>query len=159
MEDESNQHRSPAFQQLQMRWTDQNQYPHSHQGTPAQEYDEYSWGSSPMPIDSGPFVHRPGPQSLQPLVTSVMPPWPSMLNNGTNRANYYPTVVPPTQASTISPTPSITPVSASSARSGSAPRRTLTDDERRKMCQYHEANPNKKQNEIGGKYMAICIHV
>lgn len=149
MEDDPNQHRSPAFQQLQMRWTDQHQYPHSHHGTPAQEYTEYGWGTPQIPNESGTFVHRPGLQSLQPL---VMPPWPSMLNNGPSRTNYYPSVVPPTQvSSTVSPTPSMTPVSASSTRSGSTPRRTLTDDERRQMCQYHEANPGKKQTEIGSK--------
>ncbi|KAI9727681.1 MAG: hypothetical protein M1828_005909 [Chrysothrix sp. TS-e1954] len=29
------------------------------------------------------------------------------------------------------------------------PRRTLTDDDRRKMCLYHDENPSKKQTEIG----------
>lgn len=32
-----------------------------------------------------------------------------------------------------------------------APRRTLTDADRRRMCLYHEQHPTKKQTEIGGK--------
>jgi hypothetical protein len=29
------------------------------------------------------------------------------------------------------------------------PRRTLTDDDRRRMCKYHEEHPQIKQTEIG----------
>ncbi|KAL9053552.1 MAG: hypothetical protein Q9162_004719 [Coniocarpon cinnabarinum] len=32
------------------------------------------------------------------------------------------------------------------------PRRTLTDNDRRKMCQYHQEHPTKKQTEIGEKF-------
>lgn len=34
----------------------------------------------------------------------------------------------------------------------SQPRRTLTDDDRRRMCQYHEDNPTVKQTEIGAMF-------
>jgi hypothetical protein len=34
----------------------------------------------------------------------------------------------------------------------STPRRTLTDDDRRRMCQYHEDNPTVKQTEIGAMF-------
>ena len=33
----------------------------------------------------------------------------------------------------------------------STPRKTLTDSDRRRMCQYHEENPSVKQTEIGGE--------
>ena len=36
----------------------------------------------------------------------------------------------------------------------STPRRTLTDADRRKMCMFHEENPNVKQTEIGGMRVA-----
>ncbi|KXL49797.1 hypothetical protein M433DRAFT_74713 [Acidomyces richmondensis BFW] len=42
-----------------------------------------------------------------------------------------------------------TPISAVSSRSGSTPRKTLTDQDRRRMCQYAEEHPNSKQTEIG----------
>jgi hypothetical protein len=32
------------------------------------------------------------------------------------------------------------------------PRRTLTDDDRRQMCIYHEENKTAKQTDIGGKH-------
>ncbi|KAF2773102.1 hypothetical protein EJ03DRAFT_265857 [Teratosphaeria nubilosa] len=42
-----------------------------------------------------------------------------------------------------------TPVSTLSSRSTSAPRKTLTDQDRRRMCQYAEEHPHSKQTEIG----------
>jgi hypothetical protein len=33
---------------------------------------------------------------------------------------------------------------------GPTPRRMLTDDDRRRMCEYHESHPGVKQTEIGG---------
>jgi hypothetical protein len=41
----------------------------------------------------------------------------------------------------------VTPVTTTG---GSTPRRTLTDDDRRRMCEYHESHPGVKQTEIGG---------
>ncbi|GAB7351206.1 hypothetical protein MBLNU459_g1645t2 [Dothideomycetes sp. NU459] len=81
-----------------------------------------------------------------------MPPWPSMLTNNTSRTNYFAPAATPPQVSAVSSTPLITPVSASSVRSGSTARRTLSEDERRKMCQYHAENPTKKQTEIGAMF-------
>ena len=51
--------------------------------------------------------------------------------------------------------PIVTPVSASSIGSGTVPRRTLTDADRRSMCVYHEENPTLKQTEIGGEYSQV----
>ena len=39
---------------------------------------------------------------------------------------------------------------------GLTPRRTLTDDDRRRMCEYHESHPGVKQTEIGG--MSVLDH-
>jgi hypothetical protein len=61
--------------------------------------------------------------------------------------------------------PMATPVSASTTlvtgtsfttTGGSTPRRTLTDDDRRRMCEYHESHPGVKQTEIGG--MSVLDH-
>ncbi|EPQ63700.1 hypothetical protein BGT96224_5103, partial [Blumeria graminis f. sp. tritici 96224] len=38
--------------------------------------------------------------------------------------------------------------------STSSPRKTLTHNDRRRMCQYHEENPTVKQTEIGGEISA-----
>jgi hypothetical protein len=56
---------------------------------------------------------------------------------------------------TTSP-PTVTPVSAgSSARSGPSVRKTLSDDDRRRMCKYAEENPTAKQTEIGCKLLSM----
>lgn len=36
---------------------------------------------------------------------------------------------------------------------GNAPRKMLTDEDRKRMCRYHLDHPNTKQTEIGGKFM------
>jgi hypothetical protein len=61
----------------------------------------------------------------------------------------------------------VTPVSASTASTtvtlvtttaGSTPRPTLTDDDRRRICEYHESHPLAKQTEIGGMSMLDHSH-
>lgn len=151
MEDDPSLHPEHAYQQMRAQMDEQHQYPHSHHGTPATEYTGFLW---PSPHDLGDSAifgvspQRPNHQSLHPL---VMPQWPSMLGSQTSQVAppYYSS--PQAQGSTASPTPLMTPVSASSARSTSTPRKTLTDDQRRQMCEYHESNPKAKQNQIGGK--------
>lgn len=130
------------------------------------EYNPFNYGSSTvMPIEPAPLysMARPPPynthhhqhqhQQLQPLQPLIVPPqWPSMLTTQST----YPTPVLPT-ASTTTP---VSAVSAGSSNShslqirqtttgGSTPRRTLTDDDRRRMCQYAEDNPGVKQTDIG----------
>jgi hypothetical protein len=123
--------------------------------TPMHEYNSYHFETAPpvMPIEPAYTVPRPPPytahqqlQPLHPLIT--MAPWPSML---TTQAGFSPPAVPtaplvtPVSASTASTT--VTPVTTTG---GSTPRRTLTDDDRRRMCEYHESHPGVKQTEIGG---------
>ncbi|CAD0113806.1 unnamed protein product, partial [Aureobasidium uvarum] len=129
-----------------MRWSEQHSYPHSYHGTPAQEYTGFGWGSPQLPMHSAAFSQspplRPTHQQLQPL----MMPWPSMIGS---QQTFYPHLLPQTQVGTTSP-PTVTPVSAgSSTRSGPSVRKTLSDDDRRRMCKYAEENPTAKQTEIG----------
>ncbi|KAL1297079.1 hypothetical protein AAFC00_004664 [Neodothiora populina] len=149
-EDDPNQNVNPTFDGAQMPMGGQHQYPHSHHGTPAAEYPGFVWHTSQMAGDTRSY-QRPNHPSLHPL---VLPQWPSMLSSQSTQPvpAYYPQVMPQGQLGTTSPTPLLTPISASSTRSGSTPRRTLTDDERRKMCEYHEQNPSAKQNEIGSMF-------
>ncbi|MCJ1307145.1 hypothetical protein MMC25_000791 [Agyrium rufum] len=51
---------------------------------------------------------------------------------------------------TYEPLPLLPPVTA--PVSMPAPRRTLTDQDRRRMCQYHQENPSVKQTEIGAMF-------
>ncbi|KAK3713022.1 hypothetical protein LTR37_008707 [Vermiconidia calcicola] len=126
-------------------------YPHSHHGTPAQEYSGFNFSTPQMPMESTGFsssIHqRPMAQQLQPL---IMPQWPSMLNSQVHSQPYqpvFPQPVLPMQPTSIGPLQ--TPISATSTRSTSTPRKTLTDADRKRMCQYAEDHPNSKQTEIG----------
>ncbi|KAK3114758.1 hypothetical protein LTR53_006601 [Teratosphaeriaceae sp. CCFEE 6253] len=125
-------------------------YPHSHHGTPAMEYSGFTFSSPQMPLEptfsSGAIPQRPLPPQLQPL---IMPQWPSMLNTQSHPTiqPLYPQLVQPAQPVAIGALP--TPVSAVSMRSVPTPRKTLTDLDRKRMCQYAEEHPNAKQTEIG----------
>ncbi|KAK4552464.1 hypothetical protein LTR86_010307 [Recurvomyces mirabilis] len=125
-------------------------YPHSHHGTPAQEYSGFNFSSPPIPMESGIFTAsiqpRPMPPQLQPL---IMPQWPSMLNSQAPAAYQpmYPQPVQPIQPVTLGALQ--TPISAVSTRSVPTPRKTLTDLDRKRMCQYAEEHPSSKQTEIG----------
>lgn len=132
-------------------------YPHSHHGTPAQEYVGFNFPHPQMPMEPSAFAgtlhHRPMPQQLQPL---VMPQWPSMLSNQPHHSAYQPMY--PQPVSSIQPLSAgalQTPVSATSTRSASTPRKTLTDMDRKRMCKYAEEHPNSKQTEIGGVSMIV----
>ena len=126
-------------------------YPHSHHGTPAQEYSGFHFSSPQLPMEPGAFSsgiqQRPMHPQLQPL---IMPQWPSMLSSGSH-SNYQPVFPQPVQPiQPMSIRPLQTPMSATSTRSTSTPRKTLTDADRKRMCQYAEDHPNSKQTEIGG---------
>ncbi|KAK3613220.1 hypothetical protein LTR56_028012 [Elasticomyces elasticus] len=75
-----------------------------------------------------------------------MPAWPSMLKN-LSRLTFQPMFAQPVQP--IQPMLP-TPVSATSTSPTPTPRKTLTDLDRKRMCQYAEEHPNAKQTEIGG---------
>lgn len=149
------------------QWDDMGGYSNGggqqqHNSTPMHEYTGYNFTTSPvMPIEPAYTVPRPPPYTahqqlapLHPLIT--MAPWPSMLTSH-SQATYSPPVVPtaplatPLSASTAS---TVTPVTTTG---GSTPRRTLTDDDRRRMCEYHESHPGVKQTEIGGKSKTLLL--
>jgi len=127
-------------------------YPHSHHGTPAQEYSGFNFTPSHLPMEpsafSGAVQQRPVHQQLRPL---IMPQWPSMLNSQSQSTlqPIFPQPVQPIQPMSLGSLP--TPVSANSSRSTSTPRKTLSDLDRKRMCQYAEEHPNSKQTEIGGE--------
>jgi len=83
-------------------------------------------------------------QQLLPLIMPSHPTWPSML---TNPASYP----PPPVAIPVSASPLVKGSTGKLPGATSTPRKTLTDSDRRRMCQYHEDNPSVKQTEIGGE--------
>ena len=153
------------------QWVEVNGYTSAHT-SPIHEYTSYGF-ISPTHLPLEPTYNRtiPPPYSThQPLQPLVMPQWPSQLTNPSNSAP--PTVpVPPPLAplSTMtSAAHSLPPPLVSSSAPATNQRRTLTDQDRRRMCQYHEDNPTVKQTEIGGKpctilnqkgiHSADCLH-
>ncbi|KAK7545363.1 hypothetical protein IWX49DRAFT_551801 [Phyllosticta citricarpa] len=120
-----------------------------HHNSPAQEYNAFAFNPPPMePIFSQhqPMQPpRPNHQHLQPL---IMPQWPSMLTGQTSYAPHQVYSAP--APAPVQPAPA--PVSAASTRTSSTPRKTLTDNDRRRMCLYHEEHPTVKQTEIGAMF-------
>ena len=137
------------------QWVEINDYHSPHVESPSQEYNAFGYMSSAHGIPMEPAYNRPlhhplysTHQSPHSLITTQ---WPSMLTNPSNHTQpTVPTPPPPlapvSTLTTAHPLPPLTtPVPQSTAR------RTLTDLDRRRMCQYHEDNPTVKQTEIGGK--------
>jgi len=156
--DHEHHHHQDSFEDHQA-WAQNNHYDPSQHQSPVHDYNGFNH-YAPLPMEPmfttgmHPPHHHPQrtashPQ-LQPL---IMPQWPSML---TSQSTYVPPIFP---SAPVPITPaSATPVSATSTHSGrtsSTPRKTLTDQDRRRMCQYHEDHPTVKQTEIGGKQTSV----
>lgn len=116
--------------------------PPAHHSPPMPDFHGFGFGSAPvMPLEPAYSM------SVAPIYSNVMhmslpaPSWPSML-----------TAQPafPDTALSSPPQPVTT---APKTRSGTTPRRTLTDEDRRAMCEYHENNKGAKQTDIGGKFI------
>jgi len=131
-------------------WAQITNYSSPHQPSPIQEYQNFQYMHGlphSLPVEPT-FSRMPPPQTtthahqqLLPLIMPSHPTWPSML---TNPVGYQvaPVAIPPHSA----------PLKAAKLPgSHGPPRKTLTDKDRRRMCQYHVDNPNVKQTEIGGK--------
>lgn len=126
--------------------------PHSYHGTPATEYSGFNFSSPQLPMEPGAFSSSVQPRTMaQPLQPLIMPQWPSMINSQAHAVYHpmYPQPVQPIQPMSIGQLQ--TPISATSSRSATTPRKTLSDSDRKAMCQYAEQHPNSKQTEIGGE--------
>jgi hypothetical protein len=131
-------------------WVQINNYSSSQQQSPIHEYQGYPYMHGlphSLPIEPT-FTRMPPPathghQQLLPLIMPSHPTWPSMLTNPAGYHSAPPVAIPPSSA----------PVKAAKlpAIHAPSPRKTLTDADRRRMCQYHEDNPTIKQTEIGGE--------
>ncbi|KAB5558648.1 hypothetical protein GE09DRAFT_962675 [Coniochaeta sp. 2T2.1] len=99
------------------------------------------------------------PQLNQQLPMLVMPShatWPSMLTNP-NHNSYSSHSAPPTRMSIppIQVTPRVQATLKTklpALHTQPVPRKTLTDDDRKRMCQYAEDHPHAKQTDIGARF-------
>lgn len=137
-------------------WVEVEHYPHYslHQSPMLNGYDGFQYiqpSSNGLPSNDHAYTPMAPPQTTplqsntpQPLpllMPSHTPAWPSMLTN------------PPGSYQAPLPIPSA-PASRRPSKIRSlqtASRKTLTDDDRRRMCEYHEANPKAKQVDIGSE--------
>lgn len=110
---------------------------------------ESSFPPPRMPHTQSPPNHYSNHQQLLPLImpSHTQTTWPSMLTNPVTSSippvAIPPVSVPPQTKGNLPKLPAI--------HTAPSPRKTLTDSDRRRMCQYHEENPTVKQTEIGGK--------
>lgn len=133
-------------------WADINSYNPSQHQSPIHEYGSYGFMNHVthgLPSESTftrmapPPLHATHQQQLLPLIMPSHPTWPSMLTNPAGYQTHIPTQLPPVTLPTK-------PAKLSTSHAPS-PRKTLTDEDRRRMCRYHEENPTVKQTEIGGE--------
>lgn len=160
-------------------WSNMHAYHSPPLQSPAHEYGGFGFAVSPHDMSpESPFGRHPSqmyaaPQHPQPV---FQPQWPSMLTNASMRPQpppqhqlqhqHPPPHPPPPQhqpqmplqpplapLTTMSAPPQqLTPLTTQPQPQQQPPaRRTLTDQDRRRMCQYHEDNPSVKQTEIGGE--------
>jgi hypothetical protein len=133
----SSQHQSPIYEHGGFQFMQQ---PPQSQGTLGPSFATQRMPQAPPPNSLPPH------QQLLPLIMPSHPTWPSML---TNPANYSapPVAIPPAIASQGKANNG----KSHGGHSAPTPRKTLTDSDRRRMCQYHEDHPSTKQTDIGGK--------
>ncbi|KAF6222683.1 hypothetical protein HO133_000730 [Letharia lupina] len=134
--------------------------PDSPHHSPPNDYGDFDFSTSVhAQLDS--MYNRPlqsafpTPQPLHPLIT--MPQWPSQITSPSETSSPPPVVhLQPRPILPLSKTvptiPKLATVSPKEKPTQSSSRRTLTDSDRRKMCEYHNENPNVKQTEIGAMF-------
>ncbi|KAL0931731.1 centromere binding protein b [Colletotrichum truncatum] len=139
-------------------WADMNSYNHQ---TTMSDYGAFAFmptvphglpsesigRMAPPPAPAQPIQpqHQQSHSQLPMLMIPSQPTWPSMLTN----PNSY-SAPPLGMAPVVAPAPS----RATRLANGPQPqqRRVLTDDDRKKMCQYAAEHPNVKQTDIGAMF-------
>lgn len=99
----------------------------------------------PPPPSQG--IHHPQTTHAQlPMLIMPHATWPSQLTNPHSYAQHSvpPVAIPPVTAPLKTKLPAI--------QTTSQPRKTLTDDDRRRMCQYAKDHPTAKQTDIGQEF-------
>lgn len=150
---ETEAHHAPESEYPHSPWVEISAFTSPQHSPPMPEYSGFDYGPSPlMTVDNSYGMSIPPPYASIPM---PMPShaWPSMLTTH----NHFPeSGLPVSMPTSVSPSAPMPPVRKTST-GGSTPRRTLTDDDRRQMCIYHEENKTAKQTDIGGKHISFYI--
>lgn len=148
---ETETHQTTESEFAHSPWVELSAFTSPEHSPPVQEYSGFDYGpSSLMAVDSSYGMSIPPPYVSMPLPMSSHS-WPSML---TTQSPYHETSLPPAHVQTpVSPAPPARKISTG----GAAPRRMLTDEDRRRMCLYHERNRTAKQTDIGGETAASSV--
>ncbi|KAK8049302.1 hypothetical protein PG994_011032 [Apiospora phragmitis] len=145
-----------AYNQMSMPEYNNNFYlaPVTSHGLPSESIGGGHMPPPPMPsqLHQSPIHHQqqlqfPSQHHPQPILQAQKVNWPSL---HTNPGQSYPTppvAIPAQSTVPIRQTPKQLP-----SITTSQPRKTLSDDDRRRMCQYAADNPKSKQTEIGAKF-------
>lgn len=170
-------HHAPeaGFAHAQSPWMGMNGFhPQPPQHSPPVDY--HGFGYNVVPMDSAYGVTIPPPYA--PPMTVPSNAWPSMLSTPSQSPFQPPEAQPPgppppapppapvrtpgpvpiAPSVSVSPTAPVSPPRKSSA-SSATPRKMLTDEDRRRMCLYHEDNKTAKQTDIGGVFHFILLRI
>jgi hypothetical protein len=168
---DQNSHLAPDHTYMGDHWAGMNPYgqismpayggdyyiPSSSHGLPSESIHIGHMGPPPVPqqVHHQQSPHFPGqmPPSLM-IPTQTNAPqvsWPSLRTNPGQSYSSPPVPIPP-QTAVPPPPPAIKQQPKLPSITTSTPRKTLTNEDRRLMCQYAEDHPKSKQNEIGLKF-------
>lgn len=143
-------------------WTSMSPYSQSpYSASPLTEYPSFgafvSHGMSSEPLNRMP---PPPPQPHQMIQPAPPPPpmahhqlpmlnttWPSQLTNPTPSGSYS---APPLSITPATSAPPVDPPRLPTQHEKS--RKTLTTEQKRAMCQFHEDNPGTRQADIGARF-------
>ncbi|OGE57610.1 hypothetical protein PENARI_c001G06392 [Penicillium arizonense] len=146
---ETETHHAPDGEFPHSPWVEIGAFTSPQHSPPMPEYSGFDYGPAPlMAVDGSYNMSIPPPYASMPL---PMPShsWPSMLTHHSPfQEGGLPHVSAPTSVSPSAPMPPVRKTSTG----GSTPRRTLTDEDRRQMCLYHEENKTAKQTDIGALF-------
>ncbi|KFY24313.1 hypothetical protein V493_05319 [Pseudogymnoascus sp. VKM F-4281 (FW-2241)] len=142
-----------------------NSYSSSQQMSPVYEYHNYHFTNHGVPQslpEEPTFTRMPPPQTQQQTLLPLLPAPtannPAWINNMPAMSSYpltMPSMLTNPGGNQIRPltiAPNSARVRVSRPASGPVPRKTLKDEERRRMCQYHVDNPSAKQAQIGDMF-------
>lgn len=150
MDQDQSQNNGADSQYTSDGWVQISSYPSSMHQSPVHEYQGFNYMGGPQSLPIPTYTSRMPPpttthshQQLLPLIMPSHPTWPSML---TNPAGYQTQPVALPHSAPASKPPKLPAIHAPT------PRKTLTDQDRRRMCQYHEEHPTVKQTQIGAMF-------
>lgn len=143
------------------QWVDMNAYTHMAMTTYGGDYymppathglPSESLGMAPPPVPHSMHNNHAHNSFASHLPHLIIPtqqpsqvPWPSLRTNPSQSYSAPPVPIPPASVPMRQP-PKLPTINTSQ------PRKTLTDEDRRNMCLFHEDNPHAKQTEIGQKF-------